>query len=540
MVKQIEIFDSTLRDGAQGEGISFSVQDKLNIVKALDRFGITYIEAGNPGSNPKDLSFFEQVKSITLKNAKLCAFGSTARAGIPVQQDKNVQSLLSADTPTISIFGKSWDLHVTEILKISLEENLKIVRDTISYLKSKGKELIFDAEHFFDGYKENPEYALSVLNAAVEGGADCLCLCDTNGGTLPDDIKSIVLTVTSRFPNTKIGIHCHNDIGCAVASSMSAVAGGATQIQGTFVGFGERCGNADLSTIIANLTLKCGMNCNANLPDLYATAREIAAISNVRIHNSEPYVGKSAFAHKGGMHIDGVQKISKSFEHVDPSSVGNERKFLLSEVSGRGTVLPKLQRFLPGLTKHSPETTKITEQLKEQEFFGYQYEGAEASFELFVKKQLGLWTPHFNVIMYKTNDDYPAPDGELQSSALVKIEVDGKTEVSGDIGNGPVNALDNALRKALVVFYPEIKDLTLTDFKVRVIDSTWTTAAKIRVMIESTDNDSTFTTIGVSNDIIEASFIALMDSFEYKLSKKEQQNNGNDNDSKNSRGTCGA
>ena len=312
MAKKIEIFDSTLRDGAQGEGISFSVQDKLNIVKALDEFGVTYIEAGNPGSNPKDLAFFEQVHSLKLNSAKLCAFGSTARAGIPVEDDKNVQSLLSANTPAIAIYGKSWDLHVTKILKISLEENIAIVKDTISFFKSKGKELIFDAEHFFDGYKANPDYAIEVLSAAVQGGADCLSLCDTNGGTLPNDIERIVKTVSDKFPDVKIGIHCHDDIGCAVASSISAVLGGATHIQGTFVGFGERCGNADLSTIMANLTLKCGYDCNVNLPSLYETARHIAAISNVRIRNSAPYVGKSAFAHKGGMHIDGVQKLSKS------------------------------------------------------------------------------------------------------------------------------------------------------------------------------------------------------------------------------------
>lgn len=519
--KKIEIFDSTLRDGAQGEGISFSVQDKLNIVKALDSFGVSYIEAGNPGSNPKDLKFFEAVKDIKLENAKLCAFGSTARSNAPVSDDANVQSMLEADTPAVAVFGKSWNLHVTEILKISLEENLRIVKETVAYLKSYGKEVIFDAEHFFDGYKNAPEYAMKVLSAACDGGADVLCLCDTNGGTLPDDIGSVTAEVYRRFPDVRISIHCHNDSGCAVANSVAAVAAGAVQVQGTFVGFGERCGNADLSTIIANLTLKCGCECGVQLHELKNTAQRISEISNVRIRNNQPYIGKSAFAHKGGMHIDGVRKLSASFEHIDPDLVGNERKFLLSEVSGRGTVLPKIQRFAPQLTKQSPETIKITDELKKQEYFGYQYEGADASFELLVKKQLGMWKPHFRVIMYRTSDDFPAPDGEQQSSAMVKIEVGGKTELTCDSGNGPVNALDKALRKAIQVFYPEINAMKLQDYKVRVIESGSTTDSKVRVLIESGDENSVFTTIGVSCDIIEASFTALMDSYEYELSKKE-------------------
>lgn len=520
--KKIEIFDSTLRDGSQGEGISFSVQDKLNIVKALDDFGVACIEAGNPGSNPKDLSFFTEIKKLKLKNAKICAFGSTARHNLPVSEDQNVKNILEADTEIVAIFGKSWDLHVTEILRISLEENLRIVTETLAYLKSMGKEVVFDAEHFFDGYKANSEYALKVLEAAVKGGASTLSLCDTNGGTLPRNIFNITEIVVKTFPNTRVGIHCHDDIGCAVANSLSAVEAGATQVQGTFIGFGERCGNADLSTVIANLTFKYdNYDCCVDPSNLKATARQIAAISNIRIRSNHPYVGKSAFAHKGGMHIDGVQKVSHSFEHIDPTAVGNERKFLLSEMSGRGTVLPKIQKFAPHITKKCPETQNITDKLKEMEYFGYQYEGADASFELMIKKELGLWKPHFKVIMYKAFDDFPAPDGEQQCSGMVKIEVDGETELTCSSGNGPVNALDQALRKAIKVFYPEIETLQLMDYKVRVIDSGNTTDAKVRVLIESADEESSFTTIGVSCDVIEASFIALMDSFEYKLSKKE-------------------
>lgn len=514
---KLELFDSTLRDGSQAEGISFSIQDKLNIVKALDEFGVTYIEAGNPASNPKEQLFFEEIKDIKLKNAKICAFGSTVRFGVKPEDDSGLASLISAGTDVVAIFGKSWDLHATEILRISLEDNLKIVNDTISYLKKLGKEVIFDAEHFFDGYKNNTEYALKVLKTAIDAGADCLCLCDTNGGTLPLELSDIVRNVAEIFPDTRIGIHCHDDSGCAVANTVIAVQSGACHVQGTFVGFGERCGNANLSAIIPDLILKCGIECDVKLNTLKSTARNIAEISNMRIPRNSPYIGKSAFSHKGGMHIDGVLKLSRSFEHVDPETVGNERKFLLSEVSGRGTVLPKIQKVAPDITKDSPKTAMITQKLKEQELYGYQYEGAEASFELFVKKLLGLWNSHFKMVMYKVTDDFPAPDGEQQSNAIVKIEVDGKTQMECDCGNGPVNALDKALRRALTVFYPDLNDMHLTDYKVRVIDNK-NTDAVTRVLIESSGRSGSFTTIGVSSDIIEASVTALVDSFEYELS----------------------
>ncbi len=514
-----EIFDSTLRDGSQAEGISFSIQDKLNIVKALDDFGVDYIEAGNPASNPKEQHFFERIGEMKLKNAKICAFGSTVRYGVKPEDDTGLAALTAAGTDAVAIFGKAWKLHVTEILRIAPENNLEIVFETIKYLKSLGKELIFDAEHFFDGYLDDKDYAMSVLKTAVDAGADCLCLCDTNGGMLPLGIAETVKDVCTAFPNTRIGIHCHNDSGCAVANTVTAVMSGACHVQGTFTGFGERCGNANLSAIIPDLVLKCGIECNVNLKELKPTARNIAEISNIRLPKNAPYVGKSAFSHKGGMHIDGVLKLPRSFEHIDPETVGNERRFLLSEVSGRGTVLPKIQKYAPELTKQSEKTAAITEMLKEREMNGYQYEGAEASFELFVKKALGMWNSHFKMVMYKVTDDFPAPDGEQQSNAIVKIEVDGKTQMACDCGNGPVNALDKALRNALTVFYPQLASMYLSDYKVRIIDSK-STDSVTRVLIESSDGEANYTTIGVSSDIIEASVTALVDSYEYVLSGK--------------------
>lgn len=515
---QVEILDSTLRDGAQGEGISFSVNDKIKIVKTLDEFGVDYIEAGNPGSNPKDLDFFKRVSEVKLKHAKLCAFGSTCRHGVKPENDKNIKSILSANTTVAVIFGKAWDMHVSEILKIGLEDNLNIVRDTISYLIGQSKEVIFDAEHFFDGYKVNPGYAVAVLAAAADGGAGTLTLCDTNGATLPGDVYKITETVKKAFPSEKIGIHCHNDIGCAVANTMLAVDAGAVQVQGTFIGIGERCGNADLSVIIPNLRLKCGYKCSGAVDMLFDISRTIAEIANTQIENNRPYIGSSAFAHKGGMHIDGVLKCSSSFEHIEPSTVGNQRKLLMSEVSGRSTVLAKIQNTAPSLTKDSPKTAEILGKLKEMEHYGYHFEAADASFELLVKKLLGDFKPHFRLALYKTMGEFPIPEGGMPASATIKVEVDGKEEMTAVMGNGPVNALDLALRKALVVFYPSIGDIQLTDYKVRVLEQNSTTAARVRVLIETSDDKNTWTTIGVSNDIIEASIIALIDSIEYKLS----------------------
>jgi len=515
---KINIFDSTLRDGAQGEGISFSVNDKLKIVDVLDNLGVAYIEAGNPGSNIKDAEFFEKLKSVKLKNSKLVAFGSTRRKGIKANEDSNVASLMDANTPAIAIFGKSWDFHVTDIIKASLEENLRMIYDTILYLKRKGKEVIFDAEHFFDGYKANPEYALKALQAAVDGGADSIVLCDTNGGTFPCDIYEITKTVSDTF-DVEVGIHCHNDCGMAVANSIMAVKAGATHVQGTYIGFGERCGNANLSTIIPNLQLKLNLNCipEEQMPNLTMAARYISEISNLQLVHGMPYVGNGAFAHKGGMHIDGVSKASSSFEHIPPDLVGNQRRFLMSEVSGKSTVLPLIQKVDKTISKNSPEAQRIIDKLKELEHKGYQYEGAEASFELLIRKFLGKHTPPFKIDYFKTIGEHSVIGNDFTSSSIIKVIVDDKEEITAEQGNGPVDALNKSLRKALEVFYPELKKVYLTDYKVRVLDAESAASAKVRVLIESTDGLKSWTTVGVSTDIIEASLIALTDSIEYKL-----------------------
>lgn len=546
MKKRVDILDSTLRDGAQGEGIAFSVQDKLNIVKALDNLGISYIEAGNPGSNPKDIEFFERVKKIKLKHSKLCAFGSTRRRDIKAAQDKNVLSMLSADTPVVSIFGKSWDLHVTHILKTTVEENLNMIKETVAFFKSHGKEVIYDAEHFFDGYKANSDYALLTLASAIEGGADMLCLCDTNGGAFPDEVYSITEKIIEKF-STPVSIHCHNDTGVAVANSIFAVKAGAAQVQGTFIGFGERCGNANLSTIIPNLQLKYGVECipDNRLCKLTQISRQIAEIANITLASDLPYVGRSAFAHKGGMHIDGVNKISKSFEHIDPEKVGNERRFLMSEVSGRTTLMSTINKLNPNLDKDSAETKAIIKRLKELEYSGYQFEAAYASFELMVRKELGIYKPFFELEHYKITGEQPVKSLEDCATAVIKVCVDGKPEITAAQGAGPVHALDCALRKVLSVFYSNLTGVHLTDYKVRVLDTRDATAAKVRVLIETSDGIDTWSTVGVSSDIIEASWIALVDSIEYKLTlDMENRNgddiNGNDYDSEDTCRPCGA
>ncbi|MEN6492374.1 MAG: citramalate synthase [Rectinema sp.] len=521
---KLEMFDTTLRDGAQTEGVSFSVSDKLAVVKTLDAFGVRYIEAGNPGSNPKDMEFFAAASDLNLQHAKLVAFGSTKRKNIPVEDDGNVRSLLQANTSCVAIFGKSWGLHVTEVLSTTFEENLRCVLETVRFFREKGKEVIFDAEHFFDGCRSNRDYALDVLGAAVEGGADVLVLCDTNGGTMPLQVYEIVELVCGRFPGMRIGIHCHNDMGCAVANSMLAVKAGAVHVQGTFTGIGERCGNADLGIIIPNLQLKGGYECiSGNLEKLCETEIKIAEIANLPVPHNKPYVGESAFAHKGGMHIDGVDKVSHSFEHIDPTFVGNRRRFLLSEVSGKKAVLLKIRDVAPELTKDSPETAKILDKLKELEHEGYQFEAADASFELLVKKVIGKFRPHFDLNMYRASSESPAPDGEMNSNAMIKIKVDGSAETTAAVGNGPVNALDLALRKALCVFYPELSNVHLIDYKVRVLETGRATGSRVRVLIESTDGHRKWITVGVSTDIIEASFVALVDSLEYKLCMEENE-----------------
>ncbi len=524
-MNKVWILDSTLRDGAQGENVNFSVEDKFKVMKVLDNFGVDFIEAGNPASNPKDMEFFKKAEKNPPENSKLVAFGSTRRKNISCEEDDNLRILAETNVEYVSVFGKSWDMHATEIINTSLEENLRMISDTISYLVSKGKKVFFDAEHYFDGYKANPQYALSTLKVAENAGASAVILCDTNGGCFPDEIAEIVKISTENV-NIQIGIHCHNDTGCAVANSVSAVKAGASQVQGTFTGIGERCGNTNLSTVIANLQIKIGMECTSHekISTLTQVARFISEICNMKLTSNMPYVGKSAFSHKGGMHADGVKKNPCSFEHIAPETVGNKRNILLSEVAGRSAILHRINEIAPELTKDSIETKAIIDLLKEMEFKGFQYEAAEASFELMVKKYLGISENFFDINYFKIIGE---KTGELQnpSSAIIKVAVNGETSIAADEGDGPINALDKALRQALTVFYPSIADVHLTDYKVRVIDGSAATAANVRVLIESTDGHDIWTTVGASTDVINASVIALIDSMEYKLMKDNSHKN---------------
>ncbi len=520
-MKTVQIFDSTLRDGAQSEGINFSVVDKIKIVKELDNFGVSFIEAGNPASNPKDLEFFKKVSDLKLNNSKLVAFGSTRRKDIRCEDDANVAVLAQTNVDYVALFGKSWDMHVTEIIGTTLKENLNMIYDTIKYLTEKNKEVFFDAEHFFDGYKADPEYAIETLLTAERAGASAVVLCDTNGGCFPDEIKEITEKAVKAV-SVSVGIHCHNDSGCAVANTIAAVDAGAVQVQGTFIGIGERCGNTNLSTVISGLHLKKGVYCvpDENLSDLTRTAKYIAEICNIKLQSNMPYVGKSAFAHKGGMHADGVKKNPKSFEHLPPETVGNKRNILMSEVAGRSAILHRINEIVPELTKDSTETKEIIDLLKEKEYGGYQYEAAEASFEILVKKHLGKVAAFFDIDYFKIIGE-KIGERKNPSSAIVKVKVGNKTEIAADEGDGPVNAIDKALRQALTVFYPSIADIYLVDYKVRVVDSNAATAAKVRVLIESTDGDDIWTTVGASEDIINASVLALVDSIVYKLIKDQ-------------------
>lgn len=517
-MNRIKIFDSTLRDGAQSAKVTFTVDDKINIVKALDRLGVSYIEAGNPSSNPKDLEFFEQVKKLKLQNARLVAFGSTRRRNIDVEQDFNVNALERAQTEAVAIFGKSWDLHVTEIIHTSLEENLRMISDTVRHFSGLGKETIYDAEHFFDAYKHNKAYALETILAAELAGASTIVLCDTNGGTFPDEIFEISQEITAML-HTEVGIHCHNDTGCAVANSLMAIRAGARQVQGTFTGFGERCGNAKLSSIIPSLELKLNYSCipNGNLKLVTSTASYISEISNTILSSSSPYVGKNAFSHKGGMHIDGVLKNSSSFEHVNPETVGNTRQFLCSEVSGKAAIMSKLQELCPELNKDSAEVQELVDLLKRLEYRGYQFEAAAASLDLLIMKHLNKHKAFFQLENFKIIGEQLGTEYTHQSSAMVKIRVGNHIEITADEGDGPVHALDRALRKAVSKFYPALDDIRLIDYKVRVIDPKDATSSKVRVLVESTDGIHRWNTTGVSRDVINASLFALSDAIEYKL-----------------------
>lgn len=522
MNKRIDILDSTLRDGAQGEGISFSVKDKIHICQALDELGITYIEAGNPGSNPKDMEFFKEIEKNPLKNAKVCAFGSTRRKNIRCENDENLKSLIAAETENVVIFGKSWTFQVTDILRTSLEENLAMIKDTCRYLVEKGRNVIYDAEHFFTAFYDNRQYAFNTIQAAIDGGASVIVLCETKGGFMIDDCRAAVAETVKMFgKKAKIGIHTHDDCGLAVANSLAAVQEGAEHVQGVLLGFGERTGNANLSTIIPNLQLKMNYDCipSDKMKNLTSICKRIAEITNISMNPQLPYVGANSFAHKAGMHIDAVLKNPFAYEHITPETVGNSRVFLMSEVAGRSTIMEKLSKIAPEIKRTDSVVKDIMAKVKELEANGYQFEGADGSFELMVCKLLGQYKPFFKLHYYITTGSNPRPEEGVCSCAQIKVEVDNKIEITAGEGDGPVNALDIALRKALEKFYPVVSGFRLVDYKVRVLDSRTATASKVRVIIESTDGNATWTTVGVSSDIIEASWIALVDSFEYKLNR---------------------
>ncbi|NLM78875.1 MAG: citramalate synthase [Ruminococcaceae bacterium] len=522
--RNVEILDTTLRDGAQAEGISFSVNDKFQVVETLVELGIRYIEAGNPGSNPKDREFYERFKAAppALGGSMLAAFSPTRRKNTVVEDDEGLRDLLAAGTPVIVIFGKVWDLEVRDILRCTQKENIAMIRDSVAWCRASGREVIFDAEHYFEACAANHDYALSCLQAACDGGASVVCLCDTNGASMPEAILKATSDVVSNLPSdVRVGIHCHNDAGLAVANTLAAVSAGATHVQGTLNGVGERCGNANLSTIIANLHLKYEKICvpEEKLASLAPLARRMADIANLTLPNGEPYVGLSAFSHKGGMHVDGVKKNPVTFEHIDPGVVGNSRRFLLSEVSGRSAVLDIIRRVNPDIARDAPEVGNVLQKLKEMEHQGFHYEGAEASLELLVCKELGLYTPFFSLEKLRIASEQPR-SGTFSAYTYIKIMVDSVGEATAAEGEGPVNAMDRALKKAMNVFYPELTHVRLTDFKVRVINSE-ATASKVRTLIESTDGRQIWNTVGVSNDILEASWQALVDSLEYKLMRRQ-------------------
>ncbi len=521
----VKIYDVTLRDGTQGENISFSIHDKVRIAQKLDDLGVHYIEGGWPGSNERDKGFFEEARNIRLRKAKIAAFGSTRRSKTTCEKDGSVQALLKAETPVATIVGKSWDFHVTEALRISLQENLEIISDTTAYLKKRIDEVFFDAEHFFDGFKNNPEHAIEAIQAAYNAGADVLVLCDTNGGTMPWEIESIVGQVNLKLNDPDLGIHTHNDGEVGVANALYAVRGGARQVQGTINGYGERCGNANLCSIIPDLRLKLGMDCleDKELKKLYDTSHFIHELTNLPPIKHRPFVGESAFAHKGGLHVSAVMKNSETYEHVNPEVVGNRRRVLVSDLSGRSNVLYKAKEL--GIDLHSGDkrVSFILNDLKKLENEGYEFEGADASFELLIRKALGSYRKPFHLERASTITDKLADDEEPSTKATIVVQVDGVTERMTAIGNGPVNAMDQALRKALEKFYPNLKKVRLKDYRVRVLSTKRGSDAVVRVLIESGDGDSDWSTVGVSENIVEASRKALVDSIDYKILKDEAE-----------------
>ncbi|MBE9503524.1 MAG: citramalate synthase [Proteobacteria bacterium] len=522
-MRKITLYDTTLRDGTQAEDISFSSEDKIRIAEKLDDLGIHYIEGGWPGSNPKDMHFFEKVKSLQLKDAKIVAFGSTRRVGNKPEDDANLKALLDSGVEVATIFGKSWDMHVKDALKISLDENLELISSSLAYLKKRLGEVFYDAEHFFDGYKANPDYAMSSLRAAMEGGADCIILCDTNGGTLPLELEEILRNVQASL-ESPLGIHTHNDSDVAVANTLVAVNLGVNHVQGTINGLGERCGNANLSSIIPNLKLKMDLNCVSDdqLKSLRETSRFIVELANLSHNKHQPYVGNSAFAHKGGIHVSAVLKKPETYEHIKPELVGNHQRVLVSDLSGRSNILYKAKAFGIDVDSKDKALQEILGELKVLENQGFQFEGAEASFELLMRKAKGNEPKFFDLIGFRVIDEKRKENEPPLSEATIMIKVGGHVEHTASVGNGPINALDNALRKALEKFFPELKKVSLIDFKVRVISAGEGTAASVRVLIESGDGRDKWGTVGVSQNVVEASWQALVDSINYKLLKDKE------------------
>jgi len=517
----ITLYDTTLRDGTQQEGITLALKDKVKVARRLDRLGIAYIEGGWPGSNPKDMAFFQHVPTLGLTHATVTAFGSTRRAGTAVQDDANIRSLVAAGTRAVAIFGKSWDLHVHHVLHTSLEENLSMIADSVRYLRQAGREVIYDAEHFFDGYRANPEYALHTLAAAAEAGASVLVLCDTNGGSLPSTIATVVADV-QRATATPLGIHAHNDGEMAVANSLVAVEAGVVHVQGTINGYGERCGNANLCSIIPALKLKLGHDCIADeaLRELTEAAYYVSEVVNLSPDPQQPYVGRSAFAHKGGMHVNALVKCEESYQHVDPARVGNRTRVVVSELAGKSNVAYKVEEFGLGDAAGAEEAHRVLHQIKELENQGFQFEGAEGSLELLIRRACPDYQPPFELLDFHVliQDGHHGQEGSaMAAQATVKVRVGEQSIHTAADGNGPVNALDTAVRKALLPFYPHIELVHLTDYKVRILDGGAGTAAQTRVLIESTDGRRVWATVGSSSNIIEASWQALADSLEYAL-----------------------
>jgi len=516
----VQIYDTTLRDGAQGAGVSFSLVDKLKVAQKLDAFGVDYIEGGWPGSNPKDIEFFERVGELSLQHAKVAAFGSTCRARVAAEDDANLQQLVAAHTPVATIFGKSWLLHVSEVLRTTASENLRMVEDSVAFLKANFPEVIYDAEHFFDGYKDDPAYALETLRSAIKGQADCLVLCDTNGGSLPEEIYEITGAVREAF-DTTIGVHTHNDAGLGVADALAGVRAGARHVQGTINGYGERTGNSDLCSIIPNLALKLGFSVLSNadqLQQLTTLARTVSELANLEHDERLPFVGANSFSHKGGTHVNAMLKTVRSFEHVPPEAVGNRRRYLVSELSGKSNILQKAEEQGLDLSQDAEQTAEILDQLKQLEHRGYQFEDADASFELLVKRARGELPSFFDLQHYHVHVHSNAGQTP-HTSAMVKICVQNERVLEAAEGDGPVSALDNALRKALRRFYPEVEQLKLVDYKVRILERKRGTAAKPRVLITTSDGSRTWSTVGVAYDILEASWQALRDSYVYGLLK---------------------